>query len=63
MGWGTKWSRALESSVWQLESVMDLGWEGWREWNLVFMASAQTDCSEELNWVAGVGNGKEGGIR
>lgn len=42
---------------------MDLGWEGWREWNLVFMASAQTDCSEELNWVAGVGNGKEGGIR
>lgn len=42
---------------------MDLGWEGWREWNLVFMASAQTNCSEELNRVAGVGNGKEGGIR
>lgn len=29
----------------------------------VFMASAQTNCSEELNPVAGVGNGKGGGMR
>ena len=61
--WRVRYLRPLESSVWQVESVMDVGWEGWREWNLVFMASAQTNCSEELNLVVGVGNGKERGMR
>lgn len=61
--WRVRYLRPLESAVWQLESVMHVGWEGWREWNLVFMASAQTNCSEELNRVVGVGNGKERGMR